>query len=267
MKKILLALLVLTVAVPAMGAVTINSRKGDEANSVIVGYSWTGTGDGNEVRAFALDVNVSDGAYVAGSSTRRSTEYYVTPTNITFTTVGGNTYINQLGKPAVAETVNGCVIEMASLYAAGDPCGHTSPPPVSGELVKFFVDCTKAGGDGKVGVNVASETTLRGGVVLKNGNSVAPTLPGRLDIVCAPPVPPCWTCISQPLGDTDGDGYVGALDLLALRMSWTKAPPDPAYNCCADFDHDSYVGALDLLVLRMHWTNSGLGTCLTNTCP
>ena len=48
--------------------------------------------------------------------------------------------------------------------------------------------------------------------------------------------------------DLDGDGNVGASDLLALLVSW-----GPCKDCPADFDGDGNVGASDLLALLVNW--------------
>ncbi|MEE9131093.1 MAG: hypothetical protein V3T84_13825 [Phycisphaerales bacterium] len=48
--------------------------------------------------------------------------------------------------------------------------------------------------------------------------------------------------------DLDGNGIVGATDLLALLVSWGKCP-----GCPADFDDNGIVGATDLLALLVNW--------------
>ena len=74
---------------------------------------------------------------------------------------------------------------------------------------------------------------------------------GRLDLVIG-------TCsgttvwIQQVIGDLDGDGTVGVLDLLILLSSWGPCP-DPPQGCPADLDADGAVGILDLLTLLAHW--------------
>ncbi|MEE8154316.1 MAG: VCBS repeat-containing protein [Phycisphaerales bacterium] len=57
----------------------------------------------------------------------------------------------------------------------------------------------------------------------------------------------CSSCTA----DLDGDGSVGAADLLTLLAAWG---PNPGH--AADFDGDGNVGASDLLVLLANW-----GTC------
>ncbi len=48
--------------------------------------------------------------------------------------------------------------------------------------------------------------------------------------------------------DLDGDGSVGASDLLSLLVSW-----GPCKGCPADFDGNGTVGASDLLTLLANW--------------
>ncbi|MCH8151113.1 MAG: FG-GAP repeat protein [Planctomycetes bacterium] len=54
------------------------------------------------------------------------------------------------------------------------------------------------------------------------------------------------------VGDLDGDGSVGILDLLALLAAWGSNPGHPA-----DFDGDGTVGVLDLLTLLASWGACG----------
>ncbi len=55
-----------------------------------------------------------------------------------------------------------------------------------------------------------------------------------------------------PLGDLNGDGSVGAADLLSLLVNWGPCP-DPPTTCPADLDGNGNVGAADLLILLVNW--------------
>ena len=70
--------------------------------------------------------------------------------------------------------------------------------------------------------------------VVQDGNSVA--------IQVGPVIP----------GDIDGDGIVGASDLLSLLASWGQC--DDCENCPADLNGDCSVGAADLLILLANWS-------------
>lgn len=52
------------------------------------------------------------------------------------------------------------------------------------------------------------------------------------------------------LGDIDGDGSVGVVDLTALLAAWGPAGEDCEL---ADLDLDGEVGITDLLVLLANW--------------
>ena len=52
-------------------------------------------------------------------------------------------------------------------------------------------------------------------------------------------------------GDLDGDGQVGASDLLILLANWGPCPPKG--DCPADLNDDGSVGAADLLILLSNW--------------
>ena len=52
-------------------------------------------------------------------------------------------------------------------------------------------------------------------------------------------------------GDLDGDGHVGASDLLILLANWGPCPPKG--DCPADLNGDGSVGAADLLILLANW--------------
>ncbi len=53
------------------------------------------------------------------------------------------------------------------------------------------------------------------------------------------------------VGDLDGDGSVGASDLLILLVNW--GPCADCDDCPADLDDDCSVGAADLLTLLVNW--------------
>ncbi|MEE8155936.1 MAG: FG-GAP repeat protein [Phycisphaerales bacterium] len=54
-----------------------------------------------------------------------------------------------------------------------------------------------------------------------------------------------------PLGDLDGDGTVGASDLLILLVNWGRCAD--CDDCIADIDGNCTVGASDLLILLANW--------------
>ena len=52
-------------------------------------------------------------------------------------------------------------------------------------------------------------------------------------------------------GDIDGDGTVGASDLLILLANWGSCAD--CDDCAADLDGNCTVGAADLLILLANW--------------
>lgn len=266
MKKFALALLVLALAIPASAAVNITMTVSD-VNKVTVGYSCTA---GEEVRAFALRIAVTGQKFAVGSPQSLSTDYYIYPGSIQFAVAGsGETYISSLGTPVAVQDVNGGVIEMASLYAAGD-VNHPSPPASSGNLLSFRASCTSTGPAQTVSLTL---DTQRGGVVLKDPN-VTPTvnLPANVQ-VCTLGVNACWSCPGQPLGDTNGDGNINATDYFNFKKAYgTAYATHPhgtgvgQYNCCCDFNKDTKVNATDYFTFKKNYGKTGLGTCADKSC-
>ncbi|MEE8154361.1 MAG: choice-of-anchor B family protein [Phycisphaerales bacterium] len=58
-------------------------------------------------------------------------------------------------------------------------------------------------------------------------------------------------CDEPVIGDLDGDGHVGASDLLILLANW--GPCGDCKDCPADLDGNCTVGASDLLLLLANW--------------
>ncbi len=56
-----------------------------------------------------------------------------------------------------------------------------------------------------------------------------------------------------PLGDLDGDGFVGILDFLDLLAAWGPCAAPCPPSCPADLDGDCSVGIIDLLTLLANW--------------
>jgi len=287
MKKVLLGLLVLACAVPAFSAINITLVQGvgADANLVSVNYACTA---GEKVRAWALDLAVTDKALITSSILRQGLKrpavddanYYVTPTNAGFTSLGSPSTLRvwSYGSPAVSTDANGCTIEMASLYAANDPCvAHKFAPPASGTLISFRVQSEAnslvIGCDGAVAVSITGVNAKRGGVVLESGATASVSLPSALTMNFATgPLP--WLAPAQAKGDATGDGKVNAFDLLALKKAYnTNSATSPhgtaqgQYNCACDFTHDGKVNAFDLLKMKTNYNASGLPNCPSTPCP
>jgi len=273
MKKVTLALLVLALCVPAAAKVTVSMSHpatGANYNQVTVSYDCN---EGEEVRAFALTISVSDGGFLMDSdefaSDPNTADYYVSPSSMLFDVNGGGvTYISSFGHPVAEQDANGGILEVASLYAAADS-NHPSAPGPTGNLCKFRVISQNCGPDNQVQVTLGLDAQ-RGGIVLVDPND-------EPDVVLEGPLTfdyCCWLCPGQALGDTNGSGNINAMDLLAVKNAWlTNSAGSPhgtlkgQYNCCADFNHSLNVNAFDLLIVKNNWLKSGLGTCGNKYCP
>jgi hypothetical protein len=205
MKKIISVLVVLLLAAPAMGALSVTCAQGDDGECIV---SYGGAdNDANRPRAFALGISLSGGAVVVTEPTANyDADYYIYPGSITIS--GGN--VTSWGTPVANDPNTGAgystmTIEMGSLYATSDT-KHSSPPPASGELFRFTVDA-----DTTVSI---TENAIRGKVVKENGGNY-PSLDTQCDIT----VNPCGTCpmdISGWEGEGIPDGYVTMTDVMYL---------------------------------------------------
>ena len=95
----------------------------------------------------------------------------------------------------------------------------------------------------EVGMLVPGVYTLQAQAGSYIDNDVPPSLSGEASFDFAFDV--------SILGDLDGDGSVGAADLLILLVSW--GPCADCDDCIADIDGDCSVGASDLLILLVNW--------------
>jgi hypothetical protein len=57
-----------------------------------------------------------------------------------------------------------------------------------------------------------------------------------------------------PLGDLDGDGFVGITDFLILLAEWGPCDAPCPPTCAADLDGDCQVGITDFLLLLANWS-------------
>ena len=66
---------------------------------------------------------------------------------------------------------------------------------------------------------------------------------------------PTWSSVLPvtPPGDTNGDGLVNVIDLLAVINAWGPCSPPPA-SCPADVDQDGAVNVVDLLMVINNWS-------------
>lgn len=184
MKKVIALLVLFALATPTLARVNVYCTT--DCNSVTVNYVF----DGNNVRAFALDIQVdSDANIIDVNEGSLNADYWVYPGSIVI--VSGS--IDSNGTP-VADPCDapggtqagvntpGMTVEMGSLYTG---VGAGNEPSVSGTLLHFMVDR-----DCNVTI---SENTVRGGIVMEDPDEDAdPNITGGSTYgTCGPG--PCYT--------------------------------------------------------------------------
>ena len=234
MKKIILALVVLALALPASAEVLITCEQTvpDEPN-VIVSYD---NGEAEPVRAFALEITLDAGEISTISCL--SDDYYIYPGDIDIE----DGQVQDFGSCVASIDANVGIVEMGSLYAAEDAC-HPDGPPDEGDLLLVTVS-----GECEVCI---TENEIRGGVVMED-LSPADVNTGCCDVVLGPA---CWNYDCFNCGDADGDCALTFGDISILIAGW---PPNP-YNPCADLDKDTAMTFGDINVLIANWPP--LGAC------
>jgi hypothetical protein len=142
MKKIVLSMLVLMLAVPAMAAKDVNFIAVHEGSGVVAIYYDANSPPGPLPRAFALDVTVDTG-HIIQSLSNLSLDYWVYPGSIDINDAGE---VNDVGTP-VADPCDlpsdtqpgldnsGITLEMGSLYV-----GSANAPDPCALLLKLMVD-------------------------------------------------------------------------------------------------------------------------------
>lgn len=276
MKKIILVMVVLMFAAPAVADVVVKAEQ-TGPNEVTISYDVNSLDANDVIRAFGVDITVDNGVtivgisgYKVGESTAADKGYGIFPGSIDINETTGtvNDYGTPVGDPCqYPDTLpglgsSGVSIEMGSLYV-----DDANAPDANGVLCVLGLD---SGGAADCNLVIAGNTT-RGEVVMEDVQAPAP---GVLYIGCKVMfVPPCWTCPMQPFGDATGDGNVNIFDYLALKLAWgTNSDTSPhgtgsgEYNCCADFNQDGKVNIFDYLILKLNWGATG-DSCADISCP
>ena len=277
MKKILLTLVVLVFASPALAAVNITLSHVEDTNVVTI--SWDATGEANLIRAFGLNVQLSNDANII-SATGLSEDYWVYPGTIQIAADGTISFMGSIAAEygdLPSDTLvgppdgNGVTLEAASLYAP--PGDEANEPPQFGDLAEIIV----GGKDCVLCVTANVSRAGASGVVMENPDEVVTVVYACIDVnlpeggpgdcyegqpdhdqFLVVGSPDCWCNVRQCHGDGDGvlEGdpkggyfYVGAGDLNILLAAWkvlepavAPTPSGPgitsvADGACADFDH------------------------------
>jgi len=304
MRKMILALVVVMLAIPAWADVKITLV--DDPGNKVVTVNYDSTGETELVRAFALDIVFTGGTITDVTDFAVGDDnggYGIFPANFSrYITVDGQTGevadwgvagytpvadANDTGA-AGALGGNAITIEMGSLY-------DTMAPGKTGTLCKFAYE-----GSGTVTVTT---NAVRGGIVLENAAQATLDASECTDVAIGQQEEPFptdnsayndWVLLGKPLcwcasdkggsgyqcdGDVDGVDsgfparyrvYLG--DLNALVANWQKKAGDATLDPCADIDHkDSGFPAryrvylADLNILIGNWQKKD--AALAGDCP
>jgi hypothetical protein len=269
MKKIVFALVVLLLALPASAAVNISCAQ--DGNDLVISMENTG---GTRVRAIALDIQLDSSDACLCDVDCVNTGYTIYPGQIDIDEVTGEVldygscecdegYPQTL--PGTDPDSNGVTIEMGSLYVGEG----NAPPQGLQELVRIDMSCSCGGDDIPV---LISENTIRGGVVMEDPDE-EPTVNITTCTVDLPScaVPTCWDTVTQCGGQTSGDadcnGNINIDDLTALKAAWGMSSPYTAPYCCADFDQSGSVNIDDLTILKGGWGGTASPATGNQACP
>lgn len=176
MKKFIVSLAILALAVPAMAGITVSAVDADLAGAGLLCNISYATNDSQLPRAFGINVSLSDGATITAINSINQL-FYVTPT--TFQLVGTTPDWDKNNNPDSASYAvvaggvgtSGMTLEMGSLYADNDPV-HKTAPGTTGVICSFTVS--------KACTVTITEDGLRGGVVMED---VSLNVPGYVTLV------------------------------------------------------------------------------------
>jgi hypothetical protein len=274
MRRILLIVAMLLFVAPAMAVVTVTATQQAASvgcDQVVISYIC----DANEeVRAFALDINVSSGLIIediTGFQTGTGAHYGIFPGKFRdFIDPADPNWsdpnYNPVAPDADPDSGNGLgstyiAIEMGALYAAG------GGPGTSGNLCTLIVKASTLPASGTLTMYT---NDLRGGVVDADAKAIVPpalVLTGTA--IVFPDCYPCYTGYTVGYGEwysvgkpscwcgsntspawpyqCDGDAdnttqtfskfRIYTYDLNLVLDNWKRKNTDPALDACADVDH------------------------------
>lgn len=256
MKKVLIFLVVL-MAVPAMGVVTVNVTA---TNPIDCEATITITTDANLVRGFGLDLSVDAGTIIAVTPTSGGA-YRIFPGQIYV--VDGNVIDYNTPYAAGSLPSSSVTVEMASLYT----------DDVAYEFVADYgFGMTPAMTEIVMTVTVSESCTLtitenaaRGGVVLEDPDLVPTVILTGTAISCGWDYPPCWDDGSQCNGDTNGDNFINNDDFPNFRDGYFASYPATRYtdNACGDYNRDGIINNDDFPPFRDNYFQTPASGCPT----
>lgn len=251
MKKFVVLLVVAMLAAPVLAEVTV----GGSVAGKVVTLSYA-KAEGEALRGVALVVTIENGkleslADLAPMNTEFNAfiDYYVANAIVEpLPGVGAHPLCNPAAAGVAVLPSQEFGICMGYLDQDGDATLGEAAPGANTELVKFTVTCL---GETDAIVKVSLDD-LRGGIVGDNITVNVPDMTVVGTVECGPTTPACWDFPCFAKGDTNGDGRVNNVDLIALKASFNK-PVGGGYNPCADFNKDGRVNNQDLIVLKANF--------------
>ena len=303
MRKIILALLVLLLASPAMATVTITVvDDGNDDGWVTISYVQDDAAAGKRPRGFGLDVTCTADANICDYDTNGCEPFPIYMGSIEIDSAGNvvnpGSPIAPGGSPGAAGALgdSAVTVEMGSLY---DPLVSSNPnqPALSGDLLRLKVNksCTM--------LITANTTRVSGGVVLEDGTTPgylpAPGAGCAVTVVYGGPDWEEWHTVGDPVGwanpeqchgnaDNRGQGMGGVirvstwdLEVFAANYGETTlvsvltSGGDTIPGIDADFAHDGQgiggglrVSTNDLAILAEYYgDSSGVPTDCQSCSP
>lgn len=239
MKKLVSLVTIMALVVPALAAVDVTCV--DEGGGIVaINFDAGGT---PLINGFGLDIVADDANIIAVTDINE--DYWVYPGTIVIED-GNVTDEGTPVAPAGFKTAlgglgtSGVTLELAALYAEGDPA-----PDASGLLLKIEVD-------GACTVSIAVND-MRGGVVTEDAVSAAyggSSCEVEGGVECPGDI--CGFLFGDP------DGIVDSWDYSLLLQNWNLTPPDDARADMTGFlfgPPDGTVDSWDYTMLLNNWGN------------
>ncbi len=236
MKKLLVALLVAVLCVPAMADVTVGLVDNTDGT-----FGITLNTGGDVVRGLALKVDSAAASLVIHDDAIEEAAFntcidYAYDTTGYDVGIAGQHPFALDGDPGVAaDTASTFVVSMGVLDQTGTQAGFSSTSDVliaTVEVGACFITVT--------------EDALRGGIV---GDAALTVNMPAADFEVTDGPMSCWDYPCFANGDANGDCAITFGDLSAVINAWAPLP----YAECADFNKDLAITFGDLSVIINHW--------------
>jgi len=227
MKKILAALLVLALGMPALAVVDITAT--DAGNQYLL---LSFTGPAAAVRGIALTLNVTGGVITAATNYDTVTpSAFNTFIDYAFTTGAG--YVIGTGHPFARETLPGVAtfpINAGTAFAVSmgyldEAPAHTHLGLTSGTIAKIKIDGITPGGSATVAI---SANATRGGAAV--GDTLGTVNVQASQVIAGPPIVYNLTTSSTAGGDVTTPGEPGPYPYNASTVVDIVATPDANYH-------------------------------------